>query len=107
MVAPSKVGCVQEAMKTVATIGACMLFFGCLATHEPRVPYATEAPQSPLPISVRVIPERSRWPDLDRDLCERVVGDLRATQVFREISDCGDSVCIDSCHEHSGTAALR
>jgi hypothetical protein len=88
----SKFGCVQSVMRTVATIGACVLCVGCIATHEPPVLRCSEAPQSPLPISIRVIPEPSRWPDLDRGLCERAVGDLRATQVFMAISDGGDLV---------------
>jgi hypothetical protein len=69
-----------------------MLFAGCIATNEPVVLRSAEGPASPLSISLRVIPEPSRFPDLDRGLCERAVGDLRATHVFRAVSDCGDMV---------------
>jgi hypothetical protein len=80
-------------MRAVAAFGAVsLLCAGCIATHEPAVLRGSDAAYPPLPISLRVIPEPSGHPPLDRKLCERAVGDLRATQVFSAVTDCGDSV---------------
>lgn len=76
-------------MRIVTTIAACVLCAGCIATHEPVVLQSSEPQQHlRLPISLAVVAEPSEFPDLDRELCERAVVDLRATQVFENVRDC-------------------
>ncbi len=80
---------IGERMRIAAIVGACVMCAACLATHEPPVVHS-QAPVPPLPVSVRVIPEASRYPELDRELCDRVVSDLRAANVFTTVKNCAN-----------------